>query len=191
VTRIGVTGAVLSGGSSTRFGSDKFLHPFGQTTMGMAAIDVLRSSGVERVLVVGVDPAHDTPGTTRIAGTREGNGPLAAILDTLEFLGDGVLITLPCDVPYLATDDVAALLDSLGEGIDVVVAEADGIHPTVAAWSVESCTGPLRDAYSSGERALHRAITQLRMAAVVLDAERLRNVNTRDQLSGDHGAMRR
>lgn len=191
MTRRGVTGAVLAGGSSTRFGGDKFLHPFGPTTMGRRAVEVLALAGVERVLVVSGNPTHDTAGADRVAGAREGNGPLGALVDTLGLLGVGTLVTLPCDVPYLGPSDVEALLDTCGDDVDVVLAESGGVHPTIGAWSVERCLVPLGNAYDAGERALHRAVSILRCVRVGLPAEHVRNVNTREDLAVERGVSAR
>lgn len=191
VTASGICGAVLAGGSSSRFGSDKFLHPFERTTMGRRAIEVLARAGAERVLIVSADPDHDTHGALRVAGAREGNGPLGALVDTFEFLRSGTLVTLPCDVPLIRATDVASLLASCRGDVDVVLAEADGIHPTVASWNVERCLAPLRTVYDGGERALHRAVEVLRRGFVVLPAERLLNVNTCDDLADVRGSRTR
>lgn len=191
MTRSVLTGAVLAGGASSRFGSDKFTYPLDDTTMGGRALGVLHALGVDRLLVVSPDPAHGAPDATRIAGPREGHGPFAAVLDTLESIADGVLVTLPCDLPAIEAADLRLVVEALDDGCDVAYAEADGPHPTVAAWNVQACLEPLRLVYLGGERALHRAIAGVRSRGVELRPECLHNVNTREQLLGMRGTPTR
>jgi molybdopterin-guanine dinucleotide biosynthesis protein A len=100
----GILGAVLSGGRSSRFGSDKALARLGGWTLRDLAADAL-SAHVDEVVIVG--------GTTGIPDLpRPGLGPLgglAAALDHAATHGYRCVLTIGCDMPVLPDELVAAL----------------------------------------------------------------------------------
>ena len=88
-----LTGIVLAGGRSTRFGSDKLAEPFEGSTVLGTVIDVL-STLVDGVLVAGSDLPRDvTAADVPVALVRDPEpfaGPLAALAHVLATYAGGV-----------------------------------------------------------------------------------------------------
>lgn len=103
-----ILGAVLAGGLSTRFGSDKALAEFRGHTLLAHAVDAL-SGWCEHVIVVGRPTA---PAPTLPDWPRAGMGPLAGIAAALHHACDeGYSFLLTCGVDSLALpEDLPELL---------------------------------------------------------------------------------
>jgi len=90
-----ILGAVLAGGQSTRFGSDKALAELGGRTLISRAVDAL-SGWCEHVVVIGRETA---PAPTLPDWPRAGMGPLAGIAAALHHAEDeGYEAVLTCGV---------------------------------------------------------------------------------------------
>lgn len=98
-------GAVLAGGRSSRFGSDKAAADWRGMTLADHAAEAIRAH-VDAVVQVGGDHGiGDLP--------RVGLGPLGGIAGALDHAaahGFGSVLTIACDMPRLPPGLVAALL---------------------------------------------------------------------------------
>lgn len=93
-----ILGAVLAGGQSSRFGSDKALAVLGGETLIARAVDLL-SGWCEKVIVVGREQA---PAPTLPDWPRAGLGPLGGIAAALHDARDeGYEAVLTCGVDSL------------------------------------------------------------------------------------------
>jgi molybdenum cofactor guanylyltransferase len=105
-----ILGAVLAGGRSSRFGSDKAMAELGGQTLLARAVDAL-SGFCEHVVVVGRETA---PAPTLPDWPRPGMGPLAGIAAALHLARDedyAAVLTCGVDSAQLPED----LLDRLGQ----------------------------------------------------------------------------
>lgn len=196
----GVAGAVLTGGASTRMGRDKAFVEVDGAAMVERALDALVAAGCAPLFVVGGDETRlrallaARPGRAERAGSAgrtpvavewiadrwPGEGPLGAILTALgRTLAPTVVVAT--DLPALDAPTVRALLDPAVSEVDVVVASTGRPEPLCARWSPSSLPA-LQARFDAGERAVHRAIADLRSVEVPVDAAALRNVNRPDDL---------
>jgi molybdopterin-guanine dinucleotide biosynthesis protein A len=150
-----LTGILLAGGSSSRFGSPKELAKFEGETLADRAWRLLGEVCAER-LAVGGDGLAD-PGT----------GPVAAIATGLRAATHEVAVVIPVDMPLLTADALRLLA---GACRDAAVAQA-GPLPCVVARRV-------LPAFETGERRLRTVLDGLDTAHVELDERLLANVNT-------------
>jgi molybdopterin-guanine dinucleotide biosynthesis protein A len=146
-----VTGILLAGGASTRFGSPKELAQFEDETLGDRAWRLLGEACDERIRV---GPGDD-PGT----------GPVAAIAAGLRQASHEIAVVIPVDMPRLT---VAALHELAAACRDAAVAQ-DGPLPC----AIRRTAFPQTD-----ERRLRTVLAGLDTAEVELDAALLLNVNT-------------
>jgi molybdopterin-guanine dinucleotide biosynthesis protein A len=152
-------------------GRDKAFVEVDGVPMAARVADALRAAGAREVVNIG-GTAGDVP------DAFPGEGPLGGIITALRWAGDDVLVTAPCDMPWIEADHVRALIDALG---DNDAAYADGAH-LLAAWS-PNALARLEAAFTEGERAPKRVLAGLRATAVVFgDDEALRDVDTPDDL---------
>jgi len=166
-------GAVLAGGSATRFGSDKAVAVLGGQTLLDHALASLALHCAELV-VCGRD---DAPVPTLRDLPQAGLGPLgglAAALSHAAAVGHDAVLTTACDTPALPPGLVAALL-AAGQGH---AAEA----PTVGLWPV-ALAEPLREHLTSGGVRAIRRWAALVGVGPVAPGVSVPNVNTPGDLA--------
>jgi molybdopterin-guanine dinucleotide biosynthesis protein A len=150
-----LTGILLVGGTSRRFGSPKAQARFEGETLAERAWRLLAEACDER-LVVGGEGLAD-PGT----------GPVAAIGVGLGAATNEVAIVVPVDMPLLTAVALRQLANACREA---AVAQA-GPLPCAVARSV-------RPAFETGELRLRTVLDGLDTARIELDERLLANVNT-------------
>jgi molybdopterin-guanine dinucleotide biosynthesis protein A len=150
-----LTGILLVGGASSRFGSPKELAEYDGETLGDRAWRLLGEACDER-LRVGRDGLAD-PGT----------GPVAAIASGLRAASHDIALVIPVDMPLLTTAALTTLADACR---DAAVAQAGPLPCAVARRALP--------AFEAGERRLRTVLASLDTAHVDLDPALLLNVNT-------------
>jgi len=131
---------ILAGGLATRLGGgDKVLLPLAGTTM---LARILARLGPGRVAInANGDPGRFAPfGLPVLPDPIEGwPGPLAGVLAAMEWAGQGDVVTVPGDAPFIPRDLVARLLAARAEaGAEIAVAASGGrTHPVAALWPAQ------------------------------------------------------
>lgn len=170
-----ILGAVLAGGQSRRFGSDKALAQFDGQSLLVRAVDQL-SGWCEAVIVVG---REDAPAPTIPDWPHADMGPLAGLAAALRHAQDAdfaTVLSVPVDCPLLP----ASLPELLGEAPAYLAAQ-----PVIGHWPV-GATGAAEAILRGVERHSMRALAErIGARAITLDAA-LPNVNTPQDL----GALR-
>ena len=184
-----VTGVVLAGGQGSRMGGvDKGLQPFQGKAMVSHVIERL-SPQVDELLVNAnrnVD-AYAAFGHRVIADEIAGfAGPLAGFERGLAHASGRLVVTAPCDSPFLPLDLVVRLRAALeANEADLAVARTgDQPHPVFCLMRRE-VHDSLRAFLGSGQRKIDRWYAQLRVAEVAFDdvPDAFLNINTREELS--------
>ncbi|MEM7271634.1 MAG: molybdenum cofactor guanylyltransferase [Actinomycetota bacterium] len=188
-----VIGAVLCGGRSSRFGSDKALAPLGQGTVGGSVVAALRQGGADPVVAIGgsAGPALDIP---TIPDLRPGDGPLAGLVTALLWARTGPVLVVPCDLPLLRGPHVAAILDGLRaaqaparsteveEPVAVVATIGGEPQISLAAWPAE-IGRPLLRAIDGGTRAFRAALDHVAWVGIEVPATALTDTDTPEDLA--------
>lgn len=104
-----VIGAVLCGGRSTRFGTDKALAPFRSSTVGGQVVDAMRQAGIDPVVAIGGRAGAEL-GVPTVPDRRPGDGPLGGLATALLWARSGWVVIAPCDLPLLSSEHLATLL---------------------------------------------------------------------------------
>jgi molybdopterin-guanine dinucleotide biosynthesis protein A len=151
----GLSGILLVGGASTRFGSPKADARFGGETLRERAWRLLGEVCDERI-AVGQDGLAD-PGT----------GPVAAIAVGLRAAKRELAVVVPVDMPLLTAEALRLLADACR---DAAVAQAGPLPCAVARRALP--------AFETGERRLRTVLDGLDTARVELEERLLANVNT-------------
>ena len=184
----GVAGAVLVGGRSRRMGRDKALVEIDGVPMVRRVADVLVANACRPVVAIG--PAHLAAGLDAVADEHPGEGPLGGILTALHAVAPQPVLVVACDLPWLDTATVAAVLAATheatesGGSVDVVMAVAQRREPLCAVWMPASVIDAER-AFAAGERAVHRVAAGLRVVEVFVGARGLINVNAPEDLPSE------
>jgi Molybdopterin-guanine dinucleotide biosynthesis protein A len=162
-----ILGAVLAGGLSTRFGSDKALAELGGRSLLTLAVDGL-AGFCEHVIVVGRELA---PAPTVPDWPRAGMGPLAGLAAALRYAQDeGFEAVLSCGV------DAAALPDNLVDILSPAPAYL-GSQPVIGIWP-SNAASVLEDLLHSDDRHSMMRFAELISARRVDLAVSVPNINT-------------
>jgi len=164
-----VTGVLLVGGASTRFGSPKALARLGDETLAERAWRTLGEACAERLAVGKAADGLDLP-FPLLDDETEVRAPIAGVVAGLRAASHDVCVFLPVDCPLVSVDSLRRL---------------------AAAAPAQAQTGPLPGAYRRAvlgalERKLSSGDYSLRDVAatvVEVDAAELANVNTTADLA--------
>ena len=177
-----ISGFVLSGGQSSRFGSNKMLHPMDGVAMGRIVLNNLTASFAGESSYVGPRVDHgDFVNIASMSGAREGNGPLGAMCDVLEIATTDFVVFAPCDTPYFLAEQFRTLAESSDKGSVVVSADVDSPHLRhwlLSCWNVSLTRDHMISAYEAGERAIHKAVAGLPIFERYFSVLQLTNINT-------------
>jgi molybdopterin-guanine dinucleotide biosynthesis protein A len=172
-----VTGALLVGGASRRFGSAKALAELDGETLAERAHATL-AAAFDTVIAVGKRGDALPLPFPLVDDGSELRAPIVGLAAALREAPDDIVVALPTDMPAVTPE----LLDDLA---DAVLAGAPAAHPQ---------TGPLPGAYrrsalpvlerriAAGELALRDAARDLGARVVHGNPDALRNVNTPEEL---------
>ena len=185
-----VTGVILAGGQGSRMGGvDKGLQGFRGKPMVQHVIERLAPQVDELLINANRNPdAYARFGYRVVADEIEGfAGPLAGFERGLAHAAGDLVVTAPCDSPFLPADLVRRLSAALeAEGADLAVARTGTQAHPVFSLMRRSVHASLRDFLSGGQRKIDRWYGALAVAEVAFDdeAEAFLNINTLDELTG-------
>jgi molybdopterin-guanine dinucleotide biosynthesis protein A len=184
-----VTGVVLAGGQGSRMGGvDKGLQPFRGRPMVAHAVERLVAQVDELLINANRNvEAYARFGHPVIADEIEGfAGPLAGFERGLAHARGELVVTVPCDSPFLPADLVARLRGAL-QAHDAQLAVArtgDQAHPVFSLMR-RDVHGSLQAFLASGQRKIDRWYANLRVVEVPFDdeADAFLNINTHAELA--------
>ena len=165
-----LTGILLVGGASTRFGAPKALAQFEGETLAERAWWLLDEVCAEQLAVGSLD------GLPFPSLADAGTGPVAAIAEGLRRATNDVAVVVPVDMPLLTPEALGLLADACR---DAAVAQAGPLPCAVARHTLP--------AFEIGERRLRTVLDGLDTTRIELAERLLANVNTQadlDRLAG-------
>jgi molybdopterin-guanine dinucleotide biosynthesis protein A len=181
-----ITGLLLAGGQGRRMGSvDKGLQPLRGRPLAQWALERLAPQ-VEEVLINcnrNLD-AYARFGHRLVPDEIGGfAGPLAGLHAGLRAAAHPLVVTVPCDSPFLPLDLVSRLKRHLGEKDIAVAKTGDQAHP-VFALVRKSVFANLEAFLRAGGRKIDAWYASLSSVEVSFDdeAEAFRNINTLEEL---------
>jgi len=184
-----VTGLILAGGQGSRMGGvDKGLQPFRGRAMVEHVLERLAPQVDEVLVNANRNPeAYERFGHRVIADEIEGfAGPLAGFERGLAHASGALLVTVPCDSPFLPRDLVERLRGALeAQNAELAVAKTgDQAHPVFCLMRRE-VHASLAAFLASGQRKIDRWYASHRFIEVAFDdeADAFLNINTREELS--------
>jgi molybdopterin-guanine dinucleotide biosynthesis protein A len=167
-----LTGVLLVGGASTRFGSPKALARLDGETLAERAWRVLGEACAERIAVGKGDERLPFP---LIADGVEERAAMHGILAGLRAAQTAVIVVLPVDCPGVTPE----LIRELGDACRDAAVPQTGPLPGAYA---KSALPTLERHASCGQLSLKRALAELDVARLRFDNALLVNVNTPDDL---------
>jgi molybdenum cofactor guanylyltransferase len=170
VARRRLTGVLLVGGASARFGSPKALARLDGETLAERAWRVLGEACDDRIAVGKEADLLDLPFPVLDDGT-EVRAALAGIVAGLRAAANELCVVAPVDMPHLTPELLLELADACA------LAAAPEGSPLPAAYR-KAALPVLERRLADGRLALHEALTELEAPRLRVGVVELENVNT-------------
>ena len=160
--------AVLAGGEGSRIGGGKPLIRLGGKTLIEQAFERAHSwSNLAVASIRSTDQLgfHQRPWIVDAPGIA---GPLAGLVASLGWAreqGSNVLMTIPCDMPFLPDDLPERLQAGIGEFSAALASSRGNLHPVCGLWRAEA-VDQIAAYCSSGRRSLKGFAEHLGFAEV-------------------------
>lgn len=106
-----ITGVVLAGGKSSRFGSNKAMQPFKGRTFLQHIIGQLEAYTSE-VVIAGYYPEYENAGIPVLKDIYGDTGPLGGIYTALHYCKTPWALVLTCDMPFITNEIIEFMLES-------------------------------------------------------------------------------
>jgi molybdenum cofactor guanylyltransferase len=177
LARRDLTGALLVGGASSRFGSPKALAVLDGKTLAERGWRVLAELCEERIAVGKAADALDLPFPLLDDGSGV-RAPLAGLVAALRAATNDRCVTLPVDCPLVTPELLGELADACAADVDAAVPQTG---PLPGAYR-RSALPVLEQALASRRLSIRDALAELSVETVVCDPELLVNVNRPDDL---------
>ncbi len=125
-----ISGVVLAGGKSSRFGQDKGLFPFRGKALVEHAIDILKPICSEILISTNNPDAYGFTGQKTIADIHAGCGPIGGMHSGLFNASGQIVLFLGCDMPFVDSKVFSFLLENIGRK-HAAVAVHNGFRETL------------------------------------------------------------
>jgi molybdopterin-guanine dinucleotide biosynthesis protein A len=127
-----VTGIILAGGKSKRFGSNKALYSYHGKKLINYTIEALQPVCADIIISTNVQEDFKFTGLRCIPDIRKNSGPLAGIHAGLTASDTKYNLFAPCDMPGLVTDIFQFLLNQISGYQMAMVVHQDILQPQVS-----------------------------------------------------------
>ncbi len=184
-----ITGLILAGGRGSRMGNvDKGLQLF--QAKPMVAHVLTRLQPQVNSIIINANRnvlEYEALGHPVIADSIEGfAGPLAGLHAGMTHVFEGLIVTAPCDSPFLPLDLVARLRDALiANKADLAVAKTFDQAQPVFCLVKRDVEPHLREFLASGQRKIDKWYETLSVVEVAFDDQvaSFANINTAEELA--------
>ncbi|OGR07431.1 MAG: hypothetical protein A2511_04890 [Deltaproteobacteria bacterium RIFOXYD12_FULL_50_9] len=185
-----ITGVILAGGKSVRFGSNKALTILDGLTMLEHTAGILGQLFENRLLITNTPEIYRSLNWPMAGDLFPGAGPLAGIQAALSATASPLAFVTGCDMPQLNPTLIRYLCTLPGEW-DVVLPLLDNGPEPLHAVYCKSALASISAALSTGTRKLQDALTGLAVRTVtteeiltiVPDLASFNNINTQQDLA--------
>src|SRR5690606_32181897 len=152
-----ITGIILSGGKSSRMGTDKaFLSLNGKPFM-QHSIDALKPL-VAEVFIVSNNKNHDVFGVKRMEDAIENAGPLAGVYTGLKQSKTDYNLVLSCDIPLINATILQKLIAAIDDVSEIIQIENQGKTMPLIALYKRQCASKFFTLLNQGDHSLQYAI---------------------------------
>lgn len=179
-----ITTVILAGGRGVRIGGNKGLQRLGDKPLIAWVIEaVRRDSHALLINANGDDAAYFQFGYPVIKDVLpDWQGPLAGLHAALLRAETGLVMSVPCDTPFLPDDLIARCRAKLGDA-EAVVVVAEGVRQPAIALYRKSVLPKLEAYMQQGGRKVNGWLDTLRITEEVFqDDWKFNNINTLQEL---------
>lgn len=130
---------ILAGGEGSRMGGGKPFRLLGDRPLIDRALEMARGWSDDVAISA---RNQDLDRAAEVLPDLEGQGPIAGLASALRFARArdlGVVLTIPCDTPFLPADLPHRLTSLLGGESHAAIPESGGrLHPTAGLWATDA-----------------------------------------------------
>jgi len=144
-----VTGVILAGGKSSRFGINKAFSEINGSRLIDIVAGLLTSIFTRTVLITNSPEEYSYLGLPIRKDLIRGLGPIGGILTGLEDIRDEAGFFIACDMPFVSEDLIRYIVSVRGE-FDAVVPKIDWKIEPLHALYRKSCLPVIRELIASG-----------------------------------------
>ncbi len=156
-----VTGVVLAGGQSRRFGSDKALALFGNLSMLERSVSLLASLELNVLVVTHPSRSYEVPPARIIHDLTPDRGPLGGIFTALNHCQTSSILVLSCDMPNLTPQLISNLVEAHDpKELATVYTEPYRMHPFPGIYS-RLLEDPIAERLSKGRLEMQDFLSHL------------------------------
>ena len=175
--RADVTGLIVAGGSSRRFGTDKALAVVDGRPLIAHVHAALAPLCHETLVATGPTPrSYPVPGRVVVDPVPDG-GPLAGLVAGLSEMRTPWLLAVAADLPHVTVGVLLSLLERAGEGRVVVAVDAEGRRQPLCAVYPASVRDAAVAQLSGADVSMRAVLRRLQVREVPVSDAALRNVN--------------
>jgi|WetSurMetagenome_2_1015567.scaffolds.fasta_scaffold07751_4 molybdopterin-guanine dinucleotide biosynthesis protein A len=157
-----VSGVILAGGKSRRFGSNKAFADINGQPLISRVISVLRPIFDELIIITNNPDDYAFLGLPMYEDLIKGLGPIGGIYTGLEKIQNSRGFFAACDMPFL-NEKLIQHLAGLSEGFEAVVPKIDWkMEPLHAVYSKE-CLPTIKELIGAGECMINRFFQRIRV----------------------------
>ena len=167
-----VSGVVLAGGQSARFGRDKAVEQLGGTSLITHVITRLSQVATEVIVSVNDESRAEELSLPRVADVvvdvRPDSGSLGGLFSGLQAAAEQWALVVGCDMPFLNRNLLRHMASLQGSG-DAVVPMVDGRPEPMHAVYSKSCLPKMEQRLQAGRFAIHEILEELQVRYVFQD----------------------
>lgn len=163
-----ISGFVLTGGKSSRMGSDKGLMPFDRKPLVLHALETL-DEVAGQVMISANDAVYRQFSHPVVPDVVHNIGPMGGIYSCLLQSATEFNIFLPCDMPFVPSDLFVWLLQHIGDYPCAVPVHDDYKMEPLCVVYRKSCMETFAEFIEKGRYKVLDALAQLGYAAVKID----------------------
>lgn len=124
-----VSALILTGGKSSRMGTNKALLPLGEVNTITKIVEIAKTYCDQVVLSTNEPEVYDFLNLPCVKDIYMEKGPLGGLHSGLTCIDTKQALVFPCDLPLISSEYIQPLLEEEPQ-YDIVIYEADGrIHP--------------------------------------------------------------
>ncbi len=158
----GVTGVILAGGKSSRFGSNKAFADVNGRQLIQRVIGVMRAVFEELILITNDPGEYSSLGIPMHADIIKGLGPLGGIYTGIENMTGRSGFFVACDMPFLNEGLIRHIAEMNGSGYDAVIPKIGWKMEPLHALYSKTCIPAIRGLIDTGECMINKFYQAIR-----------------------------
>jgi molybdopterin-guanine dinucleotide biosynthesis protein A len=158
----GVTGVILAGGKSSRFGSNKAFADVNGRHLIMRVIEIMGSVFEELILITNDPGEYSSLGIAMHEDLIRGLGPLGGIYTGLESMAERSGFFVACDMPFLNEGLIRHIAEMNAGGYDAVIPRIGWKMEPLHSLYSKTCIPAIRGLIDSGECMINKFYQAIR-----------------------------